>query len=87
MFKIPDEYTRETLSVAVRSKMSANDVLDALHPFSQNTENLSPYPLTMVQSLFQHSFENGLKELALNYYTYIQVVRGKTGIMTSSTAL
>ena len=27
-----DEYTRETLCVTVRSKMTANDVLDALHP-------------------------------------------------------
>ena len=33
MLTVLDEYTREALSVAVRSKMSANDVLDALYPF------------------------------------------------------
>ena len=32
MLTVLDEYTREALSVAVRSKMSANDVLDALYP-------------------------------------------------------
>lgn len=32
MLIVLDEYTREALSVAVRSKMSANDVLDALYP-------------------------------------------------------
>ena len=32
MLTVLDEYTREALSVAVRSKMNANDVLDALHP-------------------------------------------------------
>ena len=31
MLTVLDEYTREALSVAVRSKMSANDVLDALY--------------------------------------------------------
>jgi len=32
MLTVLDEYTREALSVAVRSKMSANDVLEALYP-------------------------------------------------------
>ena len=32
MLTVLDEYTREALCVAVRSKMNANDVLDALHP-------------------------------------------------------
>ena len=32
MLTVLDEYTREALSVAVRSKMSASDVLDALYP-------------------------------------------------------
>ncbi len=32
MLTVLDEYTREALSVAVHSKMSANDVLDALYP-------------------------------------------------------
>ena len=32
MLTVLDEYTREALCVAVRSKMTANDVLDALHP-------------------------------------------------------
>ena len=32
MLTVLDEYTREALSVAGRSKMSANDVLDALCP-------------------------------------------------------
>lgn len=32
MLTVLDEYTREALSVAVRPKMNANDVLDALHP-------------------------------------------------------
>ena len=32
MLTVLDEYTREALSVAVRSKMNANDVLDALYP-------------------------------------------------------
>ena len=31
MLTVLDEYTREALSVAVRSKMSASDVLDALY--------------------------------------------------------
>ena len=31
MLTVLDEYAREALSVAVRSKMNANDVLDALH--------------------------------------------------------
>ena len=31
MLTVLDEYTREALCVAVRSKMTANDVLDALH--------------------------------------------------------
>ena len=33
MLTVLDEYAREALSVAVRSKMNANDVLDAMHPF------------------------------------------------------
>ena len=32
MLTVLDGYTREALCVAVRSKMTANDVLDALHP-------------------------------------------------------
>ncbi len=32
MLTVLDEYTREALCVAVRPKMTANDVLDALHP-------------------------------------------------------
>ena len=32
IFTVLDEYTREALCVAVRPKMNANDVLDALHP-------------------------------------------------------
>ena len=32
MLTVLNEYTREALSVAVRSKLSANDVLDALYP-------------------------------------------------------
>lgn len=32
MLTVLDEYTREALCVAVRSKMTANDVLDALYP-------------------------------------------------------
>ena len=32
MLTVLDEYTREALCVAVRPKMNANDVLDALHP-------------------------------------------------------
>ena len=32
MLTVLVEYTREALCVAVRSKMNANDVLDALHP-------------------------------------------------------
>jgi putative transposase len=32
MLTVLDEYTREALCVAVRSKMSANDVLEALYP-------------------------------------------------------
>ena len=32
MLTVLDEHTREALCVAVRSKMTANDVLDALHP-------------------------------------------------------
>ena len=32
MLTVLDEYTREALSAAVRSKMSANDVLDTFHP-------------------------------------------------------
>jgi len=32
MFTVLDEYTREALCVAVRSKMNANDVLETLHP-------------------------------------------------------
>ena len=32
MLTVLDEYTREALCVAIRSKMTANDVLDALHP-------------------------------------------------------
>ena len=33
MLTVLNEYTREALSVVVRSKMSAKDVLDALYPF------------------------------------------------------
>ena len=32
MLTVLEEYTREALCVAVRSKMNAHDVLDALHP-------------------------------------------------------
>ena len=32
MLTVLDEYTREALCVAVRPKMNAHDVLDALHP-------------------------------------------------------
>jgi putative transposase len=32
MFTVLDEYTREVLCVAVRSKMNAHDVLETLHP-------------------------------------------------------
>ena len=32
MRTVLDEFTREAISVAVRSKMSANDLLDALYP-------------------------------------------------------
>ena len=32
MLTVLDECTREALCVAVRPKMNANDVLDALHP-------------------------------------------------------
>jgi transposase InsO family protein len=32
MFTVLDEYTREALCVAVRSKMNAHDVLETLHP-------------------------------------------------------
>jgi transposase InsO family protein len=32
MLTVLDEYTREALCVAVRSKVTAHDVLDALHP-------------------------------------------------------
>ena len=38
MLTVLDEYTREALSVAVRSKMNANDVLDALHPLFMKYE-------------------------------------------------
>ena len=34
MRKVLDEFTREAISVAMRSKMSANDLLDALYPLS-----------------------------------------------------
>ena len=47
MLTVLDEYTREALCVAVRSKMTANDVLDALHPvLMRNMANLSSYVLT-----------------------------------------
>ena len=36
MLTVLDDYTREALSVAVRSKMSANDVLAALYPLFIN---------------------------------------------------
>ena len=32
MLTVMNEYTREALCVAVRSKMTANDVLNSLHP-------------------------------------------------------
>ena len=32
MLTVLDDYTREPVCVVVRSKMSANDVLDALYP-------------------------------------------------------
>ena len=32
MLIVLDEYTRHALAVAVRSRMSADDVLDALYP-------------------------------------------------------
>ena len=32
MLTVQDEYSREALCVAVRPRMNANDVLDALHP-------------------------------------------------------
>ena len=32
MLTVLDEYTREALCVALRPKMTASDVLDALHP-------------------------------------------------------
>ena len=32
MLTLLDEYSREALCVAVRPRMNANDVLDALHP-------------------------------------------------------
>ena len=38
MLTVIDEYTREALSVVVRSKMSANDVLDALYPLFMKHE-------------------------------------------------
>ena len=85
MLTVLDEYTREALSVAVRSKMSTNDVLDALCSLFMNTENLSSYALTMIQSLLQHNFENEPKGLALNHSISIQVVRGKMATTNVST--
>ena len=36
MLTVLDDYTREAVYVVVRSKMSANDVLDALYPLFIN---------------------------------------------------
>ena len=58
-----DEYTREALCVAVRSKMTANDVLDALHPVLMKHG----------KSDFMHS-DNGREFVALHYQYWLKGV-------------
>jgi putative transposase len=58
-----DKYTREALCVAVRSKMTANDVLDALHPVLMKHG----------KSEFIHS-DNGPEFVALHFQDWLKRV-------------
>ena len=76
-----------TLYVAFDVLVSIEVVLDDKVVVSKNAASEAPVKLGLRggQSLWQHSFENCFKELALNHYIYIQVVRGKMGTTNVST--
>ena len=63
MLMVLDEYTREALCVAIRSKMTANDVLDALHPVLMKHGKLE-----FIRS------DNGPKFVALHFQDWLERV-------------
>ena len=63
MLTVLDEYTREALCVAIRSKMTANDVLDTLQPVLMKHGKLE-----FIRS------DNGPKFVALHFQDWLKRV-------------
>ena len=87
MLTVLDEYTREALSVAVRSKMSANDVLDALYPLFMKYGKPEFIRSDNGPEFVAAQLREWLQRVGIKSLLSTQVVRGKVVRTNASTAL
>ena len=81
MLTVLVEYTREALCVAVRSKMNANDVLDALHPLLIKHGKPCPKKKNPIKADWRNQPVSAEDALAAN-----QMLQHNIGILNGTTS-
>ena len=85
MLTVLDEYTREALCVAVRPKMNAHDVLDALHPLLMKHGKPEFIRSDNGPEFISMHLQDWLKRSASNRCKSIQARHGRMATTNAST--
>lgn len=86
MLTVLDEHTREELCVAVRSRMTAGDVLDALYPLLMKHRKSEYIRSDNGPEFSLRLCRNGSSKLGSSYYTSPPAHHGRTDSTSGSTA-